>query len=151
MIEPWNATAAGVLRLPSGRLVRGRGLRRPLPAGPTPTFAVYLLGEQPPEVPWEARWLRWPDFRLPSSQAQAHAVFAEAWARAATDRVEFACGGGRGRTGTALACLAVMDGVPASQAVDFVRRNYDRHAVETPWQRRYVRRFTGRAANSSQR
>jgi protein-tyrosine phosphatase len=55
--------------------------------------------------------------------------------------VEFACGGGRGRTGTALACLAVLDGIPADQAVDFVRRNFDRHAVETPWQKRYVRRF----------
>ncbi|MCQ4040985.1 protein phosphatase [Streptantibioticus rubrisoli] len=151
MMETWNATDAGVLRLPSGRLVRGRGLRRPLPAGPTPAFAVYLLGEQPPEVPWEVRWVRWRDFRLPSSQTQAQAVLTEAWARAATDRVEIACGGGRGRTGTALACLAVLDGVPASQAVDFVRRNYDRHAVETPWQRRYVRRFRVGAVNSPRR
>ena len=37
----------GVLRLPSGRLVRGRGLRRPLPEGPQPTFALYLLGREP--------------------------------------------------------------------------------------------------------
>lgn len=49
---------AGVLRLPSGRLVRGRALRRPLPAGPQPAFALYLLGQPPPPVPWEARWLR---------------------------------------------------------------------------------------------
>lgn len=70
-------------------------------------------------------------------------MFREAWERAARERVEIACGGGRGRTGTALACLAVLDGVPAEDAVDFVRRNYDRHAVETPWQRRYVRRFGG--------
>ncbi|PLW73468.1 protein phosphatase, partial [Streptomyces sp. DJ] len=52
-----------------------------------------------------------------------------------------ACGGGRGRTGTALACLAVLDGVPPERAVDFVRRNYDRRAVETLWQKRYVLRF----------
>jgi hypothetical protein len=44
---------AGVLRLPSGRLVRGRGLRPPLPAGPRPDFALYLLGHEPPPVPWE--------------------------------------------------------------------------------------------------
>jgi protein-tyrosine phosphatase len=69
-------------------------------------------------------------------------VLAEAWKRAPADRVEIACGGGRGRTGTALACLAVLDGVPPEEAVDFVRRHYDGHAVETPWQRRYVRRFT---------
>lgn len=137
------ATGAGVLRLPSGRLVRGRGLRRPLPDGPTPDFAVYLLGKQPPEVPWEVRWLRWPDFRLPTDHAQAQAVLREAYARADAERVEIACGGGRGRTGTALACLAVLDGVPAGEAVDFVRRNYDTRAVETPWQRRYVSRFAG--------
>ncbi|MFJ8649880.1 protein-tyrosine phosphatase family protein [Streptomyces sp. NPDC093546] len=141
MTETWNATDPGVLRLPSGRLVRGRALRKPLPAGTTPTYAVYLLGKQPPDVPWEARWLRWPDFRLPGDRAQAAAVLREAWKRAADERVEIACGGGRGRTGTALACLAVLDGVPAGEAVEYVRRNYDRRAVETPWQKRYVRRF----------
>ncbi|MEV0372928.1 protein-tyrosine phosphatase family protein [Streptomyces sp. NPDC050636] len=143
MTETWRATDPGVLRLPSGRLVRGRALRRPLPAGPTPTYAVYLLGKQPPEVPWEVRWLRWPDFRLPSSHTQAQAILGEAWGRADAERVEIACGGGRGRTGTALACLAVLDGVPADQAVEFVRGNYDHRAVETPWQSRYVRRFAG--------
>lgn len=141
MIETWDSTAAGVLRLPSGRLVRGRGLRHPLPDGPPPTYAVYLLGKQPPEVPWEARWLRWPDFRLPGDRDQARTLLTEAWQRTTAERVEVACGGGRGRTGTALACLAVLDGVPPEQAVGFVRENYDRHAVETPWQKRYVLRF----------
>ncbi|MFI9102170.1 protein phosphatase [Streptomyces fildesensis] len=141
MTNAWSTTDAGVLRLPSGRLVRGRGLRRPLPAGPVPDFAVHLLGKRPPEVPWEARWLRWPDFRLPADDAEARSVLAEALARAGGERVELACGGGRGRTGTALACLAVLDGVPPGEAVAYVRRHYDAHAVETPWQRRYVRRF----------
>lgn len=137
----WQDTDAGVLRLPSGRAVRGRGLRRPLPPGPAPDFAVYLLGKEPPEVPWEARWLRWPDFRLPSDRALARDLFGEVWERAETERVEVACAGGLGRTGTALACIAVLDGVPAGQAVDFVRGAYDHRAVETPWQRRYVRHF----------
>ncbi|MFI9586148.1 protein-tyrosine phosphatase family protein [Streptomyces sp. NPDC052236] len=142
MTETWNPTDAGILRLPSGRLVRGRGLRRPLPAGATPTYGVYLLGKQPPEVPWESHWLRWPDFRLPSDRTEARKILGDAWERAAAmERVEVACGGGRGRTGTALACLAVLDGVEPGQAVDFVRRHYDKHAVETPWQRRYVGRF----------
>ncbi|MFI1100670.1 protein-tyrosine phosphatase family protein [Streptomyces melanogenes] len=141
--ESWEPTGTGVLRLPSGRLVRGRGLRRPLPDGPTPSYAVYLLGKPPPSVPWQFAWLRWPDFRLPSDRGQAAKVLREAWERTGRERVEVACGGGRGRTGTALACLAVLGGVPAEEAVDFVRRNYDRHAVETPWQRRYVRRFGG--------
>lgn len=138
----WSAADTGVIRLPSGRLLRGRALRGPLPAGPAPDFAVHLLGKRPPEVPWEARWLRWPDFRLPSDDAQARAVLAEALARSGDERVELACRGGRGRTGTALACLAVLDGVPPGEAVAFVRRHYDAHAMETPWQRRYVRDFT---------
>lgn len=138
----WDERAQGVLRLPSGRLIRGRGLRRPLdPTAPVPSYAVYLLGSQPPRVPWEFRWLPWPDFRLPKDQVEARAVLGEVWERAAGERVEVACGGGRGRTGTALACLAVLDGVPAGEAVAFVRAGYDRRAVETPWQRRYVRRF----------
>ncbi|MEE1752069.1 protein-tyrosine phosphatase family protein [Streptomyces sp. SP18CS02] len=152
MSDTWPSNTPGLLRLPSGRLVRGRGLRRPLAAEPgtdgvpvLPEWGVYLLGGTPPEVPWASRWLRWPDFRLPSSRAQAREVFEEAWDRAARERVEFACGGGRGRTGTALACLAVLDGVPADEAVEYVRRHYDRRAVETPWQRRYVRDFTATA------
>ena len=71
VIVSWDPAMAGVLRLPSGRLVRGRGLRRPLPEGPAPTFALHLLGHEPPLVAWEARWLRWPDFWLPSDRAAA--------------------------------------------------------------------------------
>jgi hypothetical protein len=41
-----------------------------------------------------------------------------------------------------LACLAVLDGVPAAEAVEFVRTKYDEHAVETLWQKRFVRSFT---------
>jgi len=135
----WVAGTHGVLRFPSGRLVRGRGLRRPMPSGHPPTFGVYLLGGAPPEFGWDSRWIRWPDFRLPADRAYAVEVLREAWQRAASERVEIACGGGRGRTGTALACLAVLDGVPSTEAVTFVREHYHPRAVETPWQRRFVR------------
>ncbi|MGW5862281.1 protein-tyrosine phosphatase family protein [Streptomyces sp. NPDC055239] len=137
----WDPTASGVLRLPSGRLVRGRGLRHPLPEGPTPTFALYLLGKEPPAVAWEARWLRWPDFRLPADRAETTAALREALERSETERIEVACAGGQGRTGTALACMAVLDGVPGDEAVAYVREHYARRAVETPWQRRFVKRF----------
>jgi hypothetical protein len=137
----WDADGRGVLRLPSGRLVRGRALRDALPSGHPPTFGVFLLGRPPPEVGWPAAWVRWPDFGLPRDPGHAREVLREAWRRAATGRVEVVCGGGRGRTGTALACLAVLDGVPAAEAVAYVRRNYDPRAVETPWQRAFVRRF----------
>jgi hypothetical protein len=143
-VNTWEPGAAGVLSLPSGRLIRGRGLRRPLPDGPAPEFAVYLLGRRPPRVPWEQRWLRWPDFWLPANELDALNTLQEAWRRSESKRVEIACWGGHGRTGTALAIIAVMDGVPPGQAVSFVREHYNRRAVETPWQRWYVSRVAGR-------
>ncbi|MFE0380359.1 protein-tyrosine phosphatase family protein [Streptomyces inhibens] len=141
MAENWSSTDLGVMRFPSGVLVRGRGLRYALPSGPAPSFAIHLLGKQPPPTEWDARWLPWPDFWLPKDRRQARNVFKEALTRATNERVEIACGGGHGRTGTALACMAVLDGVPADEAVTYVRRHYHRRAVETPWQRRFVLRF----------
>lgn len=133
-------SSVGVLQMPSGRVVPGRGLRRPFPAGAEPEFGLYLLGTPPMPMPWEARWVRWSDFRLPADHGDAREALHEAWSGAAHHRVEVACAGGRGRTGTALACLAVIDGVPAAEAVSHVRERYDPRAVETPWQRRCVAR-----------
>ncbi|TDW18018.1 protein-tyrosine phosphatase [Kribbella kalugense] len=127
-----------MMELPSGRLVRGRSLRRSPAAAPFPTYGVYLTSTEPPDVPWETHWIKWPDFRLPTDRPAALTTFREALEATGTGRVEFACDGGRGRTGTALACLAVLDGLRADQAVDYVRRHYDKRAVETPWQKRYV-------------
>jgi protein-tyrosine phosphatase len=134
----------GVVELPDGRRVRGRGLRKPFPDGPTPEFGVYLLGRDPGPFAWEHRWVRWPDFRLPQSTAGALAALEEAHRRSAGERVEVACGGGVGRTGTALAAMAVLAGVRPAEAVTWVRARYDPRAVETPWQRRWVRRLPGR-------
>ncbi|MER5557756.1 protein-tyrosine phosphatase family protein [Streptomyces sp. NPDC002506] len=142
MNTTWNPAADGVPHLPSGRLVRGRGLRKPLPAGPEPEFALHLLGRRPEPVEWDHRWVRWPDFWLPADRAGFAAALRTLLDRAGQERVEIACGGGLGRTGTALACLAVLDGVPAADAVAYVRRHYARRAVETPWQRRFVANFT---------
>jgi hypothetical protein len=129
------------LELPSGRRVRGRGLRDPLVPGPRPSFGLYLLGRRPPAVEWESRWVRWPDFWLPADRPATVEALREALHRAGRERVEIACAGGRGRTGTALALLAVLDGLPAGRAVGYVRERYCPHAVETPWQRRFVDRF----------
>ena len=127
----------GVVELPDGRTIRGRGLRHPMPQGPLPQFGVYLLGRDPGPFDWEHRWIRWPDFRTPASTDDAMAVLTEAYERAANERVEVACRGGVGRTGTALAAIAVLAGVPAGDAVAWIREHYDPHAVETPWQRRW--------------
>lgn len=140
-LEPWDSSRADVLELPSGRLVRGRGFGRGEPGRPPAQFGLYLLGRRPPVMPWPARWVQWPDFWLPLDRADAREALEQAWRRSGAERVEVACSGGHGRTGTALACLAVLDGVPPAEAVAFVRRGYHRRAVETPWQRTYVEGF----------
>ena len=48
------------------------------------------------------------------------------------------------RTGTVMSCLAILSGVPADQAIAWVREHYNERAVETPWQRGWVKRFAGR-------
>ncbi|MFI6684050.1 protein-tyrosine phosphatase family protein [Streptomyces sp. NPDC050485] len=141
MNTTWEPAAEGVMQLPSGLLVRGRGLRKPLSPGPRPEFALHLRGRRPAPVDWESRWLRWPDFWLPSDRAGFANALRGLLARAENERVEVACGGGFGRTGTALACLAVLDGVPNADAVAYVRKHYAHRAVETPWQRRFVATF----------
>jgi hypothetical protein len=50
MSGAWDPTAAGVLRLPSGRLVRGRGLRRPVGDAP-PRGGAALRPVQPLPTP----------------------------------------------------------------------------------------------------
>jgi protein-tyrosine phosphatase len=57
-------------------------------------------------------------------------------------RVEIGCYGGHGRTGTALACLAVLCGLPPSGAVTWVRSGYCERAVETEAQEAFARNFT---------
>ena len=137
----WNL-GPGVVQLPDEARLRGRGLRNGEPSPPWPQWGLYLLCAPAPGTPWPSRWLRWPDFWLPMDAQDARSAFAEAH-RLASDglRVEVACAGGLGRTGTALACIAQLAGVTADGATSWVRDHYDSGAVETPWQRRYVRRF----------
>lgn len=126
----------GLARLPSGRRVRGRRLADP--ASPA-DFALVLA--QGPAPAWPHRRIRWPDFWVPTDHDDALDALHEAHRRAqAGDRVEVACHGGVGRTGTALAALAILDGLTPAEALTWVRANYHRRAVETPWQRRWLRR-----------
>lgn len=138
----------GAIRLPDGAWVRGRGLRNPTPEGPGPEYGLYLgsgkLRARHP-VGWPHEWIEWPDFMLPKDTARAVDLIRDLHARAlAGQRVEVACGGGVGRTGTVVSALAVLAGVPAAGAVDWARAHYHRRAVETPWQRRWVMTTFGR-------
>ncbi len=138
--DRWDADLPGVVTFPSGLLVRGRGLRDRA-SGPAPEFGVYLLGRPPPDSPWEQRWVRWRDFALPTDPSDLRDALRVVRERAPAERVEIACAGGSGRTGTALACLAVLDGVPVEESIAFVRRHYRPGAVETRGQRTFVIRF----------
>ena len=113
------------------------GRRLADPAGPA-DFTLVLADGPVPEGPH--RRIRWPDFWIPLDRADALDALREAHRRAlAGERVEVACKGGVGRTGTALAALAVLDGLAPRDAVRWVREHYSPHAVETPWQARWLR------------
>jgi hypothetical protein len=130
------------MELPSGALVRGRRLERDL----GPADLTVLLGRGP--VPsWPSVRVAWPDFWVPLDRDHALATLIDAHARAVVGhRVEVTCRGGLGRTGTALAALAVLDGLTAEEAVRWVRSRYHPRAVETPWQRRWLRPVASSAA-----
>ncbi|MFI5489813.1 MULTISPECIES: protein-tyrosine phosphatase family protein [Micromonospora] len=129
----------GAVALPSGVTVRGRRIGDPA----TPADFALLLADGPAPQ-WPHRRIRWPDFWIPVDRADALDALREALRRAHDgERVEVACRGGTGRTGTAIAALAILDGLPAERAVQWVRANYRPRAVETPWQRRWLRRLPG--------
>jgi hypothetical protein len=130
------ADEPGVVRLPGGALVRGRRLGD---ATSSADFAVVLA--KGPLPPWPSRRIAWPDFWVPTDTRDALEVLREARRRAAAgERVEVACRGGVGRTGTALAALAVLDGLTPADAVHWVRAVHHPRAIETPWQRWWLRR-----------
>ena len=120
-----------LVALPCGALVRGRRL------GDSEGEADFaLLLADGPLPGWPHRRIRWPDFWIPTDRDDALDALREAHRRAYDgERVEVACRGGIGRTGTALAALAVLDGLSPRDAVAWVRAGYHRRAVETPWQR----------------
>lgn len=144
------SSLAGSIRLPDGSPVRGRGLRRPAPDGPSPDLGLYLGSARlrrrhEPALPWPHVWVDWPDFLLPRDRDHAIRQIRRLHDEARAGRmVEVACGGGVGRTGTVIACLAVRAGLPPAEAVAWTRAHYHRRAVETPWQRAWVTRFPRR-------
>jgi hypothetical protein len=102
-----------------------------------PDYGRYLDDHWQP--PWTHDHLDWPDFGVPDDAAQVIAALRSVVDRArGGERVEVGCLGGHGRTGTALACLAMLTGHPAETAVAWVRANYCADAVETAEQETFV-------------
>lgn len=143
-----DVVLTGAIRLPDGCWVRGRGLGRPAPAGRVPEYGLYLGTRRlrrRHELPWPHQWIDWPDFLLPRDTGRAVGLIRELHDRAHVgELVEVACHGGVGRTGTVIACLAVLAGQAPAAAVDWTRATYHPRAVETPWQRGWVGRFAVR-------
>lgn len=134
----------GIVQLPDGTRIRGTGVMHERQGVLAPDFAVYLLDQDPGVTEWPYRWVRWPDFDLPADTDDAIEALRGARQRARSERVEIACGAGIGRTGTAVAVLAMMSGIKPDDVVAWVRRNYHPHAVETQQQQEWITDVTAR-------
>lgn len=132
MAVSWHE-GQGILTLPSGRRLRG-GRVQDMSGDADWSLVLTAL----PRRVHAGDWVWWPDFGLPLDSGEARRAIARAWTRSSAGRVQVACGGGVGRTGTALAACAVLDGMAPDAAIVYVRREYHPRAVETPWQRRWV-------------
>jgi hypothetical protein len=103
-----------------------------------PDYGLYLDRRWDP--PWPHDYVDWPDFGLPEDPVGLKMKLQAVLRRAqAGERVEIGCLGGHGRTGTALGCLAVWDGVPSTEAVAWVRQEYCVDAIETADQEAFLR------------
>ena len=102
-----------------------------------PDYGLYLDHRWRP--PWVHDHLDWPDFGVPADQDLVVTALRSLLNRArAGEQVEVGCLGGHGRTGTALACLAILSGSPAADAVAWVRTKYCPKAVETAGQEAFI-------------
>jgi Swiss Army Knife protein, DSP-PTPase phosphatase domain len=102
-----------------------------------PDYGLYLDPRWQP--PWDHGHIDWPDFGVPAHPEAVAEALTTVLERARSGQdIEVGCLGGHGRTGTALACLAVLTGHPALDAVAWVRSNYCTKAVETPEQEAFI-------------
>ena len=107
-----------------------------------PDFGLYLDERWRP--PWPHEHLDWPDFGVPDDPVVVVGALESLLDRArAGQRVEIGCYGGHGRTGTALACLAILCGQVPADAVSWVRVGYCERAIETDEQEAFACNFTG--------
>ncbi len=131
-----------VVVLPDGTRVTAVSFdaRDPYTRDGPPDYGLYLDPRWAP--PWRHDHLDWPDFGVPEDPRPVAAALGQMLGRGrGGDRVELGCSGGHGRTGTALACLAIMCGHPAGDAVAWVRASYCADAIETAQQEAFVAGF----------
>ena len=134
-----------IVTFPDGSRIRASSIVERRPDDPERAYGLYLDARWAPT--WPAALVDWPDFGVPADAESAAAEIACAFERARHgDLVEVGCLGGRGRTGTVLACMAVLAGVPAADAVAWVRHAYVPQAVETAAQASWVDWFAAWAS-----
>lgn len=127
--------------LPDGTTIMAVSYDEEYERNRVPDFGLYLDSRWSP--PWPHDHVDWADFGLPGDRVRFREQLLELLARARKgQRVEVGCLGGHGRTGTALAVAAVLSGHDASAATAWVRKTYCAHAVETPEQEGFVRKFS---------
>jgi len=125
---------------PDGSRVRAVGLAERRENDPERAFGLYLDEHWAPT--WPADLVAWPDFGLPEEHEVAARQIVDAFGRAQRgELVEVGCLGGSGRTGTVLACMAILAAVAPGEAVEWVREAYRPEAVETAEQEAWVEWF----------
>jgi hypothetical protein len=113
-----------------------------------PDYALYL------DDVWTAysvaTFIPWKDYGLPKvPYRRAAESIIDAFCIAKDGMsVEIGCIGGHGRTGTVLACMAVLAGVPGKDAVTWVKTNYCKKAVESTRQEWFVLWFEAYCNNA---
>lgn len=136
------------LMLPSGRGLGARSTGA-LPCWSPPDYGLYLgsAGEERRSwglttISWPHRWLVWSPARRPDDDTVTVSAIVDLVERSARgERVEVACRSGVARTGTVVACVAVLDGMTAKEAIRWTRASYHPGAGTIPWLRRWVSMF----------
>lgn len=120
-----------------GTIIYASSAHRRKSSDPAPDFGMYLDGM------WDASCLAytvdWPDFGIPRKFSAAVAAIIDVYNKARNGLwVEVGCIGGHGRTGTALACMAVLGGMTSSEAISHIRDTYCDRAIESADQEWFV-------------
>ncbi|XCB30741.1 protein-tyrosine phosphatase family protein [Arcanobacterium hippocoleae] len=148
-MENWKLDD-GLVQFPSGRRIRGRSWKNPV--AEEADFSLVLTTVSGKEFAsyslfpgsTENIMIDWPDERLPRRASHALSQLRQAWERSENERVEIVCRTGVGRVGTALAIIAVFEGMAPDAAIEFVRENYNRNSVSSPAQRGFIREYVTR-------
>jgi hypothetical protein len=127
--------------LPGGTRILGSGQFDRTSGAEIPDFGLYAYEGWRPT--WPSAFIDWVDFGLPLDTPSAYRLIVDAFDRARGGQlVEVGCHAGNGRTGCMIACMAILAGTPASEAVEWTRSHYCLQAIDTSEQERWVEAFT---------